>query len=50
MPSWLKILLIVCASGVLVGGLAIGGFAWWLNSKRGELRAMGLAAEADGKG
>jgi hypothetical protein len=49
MPSWLKIVLIVAASGVLLLAVAIGGFAWWLYAKRGELRAQGSAAEAEGK-
>jgi hypothetical protein len=49
MPSWLKVVLIVAASGILLLALAIGGFAWWIYAKRGELRAQGIAAEAEGK-
>jgi hypothetical protein len=49
MPRWLKLLLIVGASGALLLGLAIGGFAWWLNANRGELREKGIAVEAEGK-
>jgi hypothetical protein len=49
MPRWLKILLVIGASGVLLLGLAIGGFVWWLNANREEFRKDGLAAEAEGE-
>jgi hypothetical protein len=48
MPRWLKILLIIGASGALLLVLAIGGLAWWLNANRGELRQKGIAVEAEG--
>jgi hypothetical protein len=49
MPRWLKILLIVATSGVLLLGLSIGGLMWWLSSHRGELRAQGIEAEAQAR-
>jgi hypothetical protein len=49
MPSWLKVVLIVGASGVLLLAAAIGGFAWWIYAKRGELKEQGTAAMAEGK-
>jgi hypothetical protein len=49
MPRWLTILLIVGASGALLLGMAIGGFAWWLNANRAEFREKGAVAEAEGK-
>jgi hypothetical protein len=45
-PRWLKILLIVGASGALLLALAIGCFAWWIHANRAELREK---AEAPGK-
>lgn len=49
MPRWLKILLVLGASGALLLGLAIGGFVWWFDANRGALREKGMAAEAEGK-
>jgi hypothetical protein len=49
MPSWLKVVLIVGASGVLLLALAIGGVAWWIYAKRGEFKEQGTAAMAEGK-
>jgi hypothetical protein len=49
MPTWLKVVLIVGGSGALLLALVIGGFAWWLNANRDDLRAKGLAAQAEGQ-
>jgi hypothetical protein len=49
MPRWLKALLIVGGSGILLVGLAIGAFAWWLGANKGELRAKGVEAENRGR-
>jgi hypothetical protein len=49
MPRWLKIVLVVGASGALFFGIVIGGFAWWFRANRAELRERGKAAEAEGK-
>jgi hypothetical protein len=49
MPGWLKVLLIIFASGALLLCLVIGGFAWWISANRGALREKGLAFEAEGK-
>ncbi len=49
MPQWIKVLLIAAGSGVVLLGLAIGGFAWWLSANRGALREKGIAAQAEGE-
>jgi hypothetical protein len=49
MPRWLKVLLVIGASGGLLLGLAIGSFAWWLTAHRRELREKGISVEAEGK-
>jgi hypothetical protein len=49
MRRWLKVLLIVGGSGIVLVGLAIGGFAWWLGAHKAELRAKGAEAESRGR-
>jgi hypothetical protein len=49
MPRWVKILLIIGASGAVLLGLAIGGVVWWFNANSAQLREKGLAAETEGK-
>jgi len=49
MPLWLKIVVIMGASGTLLLGLAIGGLAWWLHANQRELRETGVAMAAEGK-
>jgi hypothetical protein len=49
MPRWLKISVVLGASGALFVGLVIGGFVLWLHANRDQLRAKGRAAEAEGK-
>lgn len=49
MPRWFKILFVFGASGAVFLALVIGGFVWWLHDNRDQLRAKGVAAEAEGK-
>lgn len=48
-PAVWKIVLAVAAAGVLVLGLAVAGFVWWLDKNKDRLKAEGDAVEARGR-
>ncbi len=49
MPQWIKVLLIIAASGLLLLCLAIGGFAWWLHANQKAFTEKAFAALTEGK-
>jgi hypothetical protein len=49
MPRWLKVILIVVGSGLVLLGLGVGAVVWWLQSHREELLASGKRAENEGQ-
>lgn len=49
MPTWLKVVLGIVVGGFLLCGLGVGGVVWWFDQNKGELKARGEAAMAEGK-
>lgn len=48
MPKWLKVLLIVAASGILFVALAVGGLVWWVNANKDRIVKDGREAQKAG--
>jgi hypothetical protein len=46
---WLKVLIIMCAAGVLLLAAAVGGLVWWFNANKDRLRAQGDTVKAEAK-
>ena len=49
MPSWLKVVLIVLAVGVVLCGAGVGAVVWWFDSNKASFKAKGDRAKADGE-
>src|SRR5580704_8437917 len=49
MPSWLKFVLLLLATGVLGLGLVIGGGVWWWGKNKDRIAKGGRAAQTEGR-
>jgi hypothetical protein len=49
LPTWVKLVLVFGALGVLTCGLIVGGAAWWFDANKASLRAAGEQQQAEAR-